>query len=268
MSSRIASSPNAGLSAPNVRFTCTALAGTGKRGILTPDAQGYYRQPIGGLNIFNAAGEYYPYEPARQLFSSSGPLMRRISTGCLKSEYGHPKRLPGQNDDQFANRILTIDEKGVCAHIRKFELDFDNFKDDIGKPIVAIVAEIKPAGPYMAALEASFKNPDEDVCFSIRAFTEDAWVRSVKHRTLVEVVTWDYVNEPGIGISRKYRASALESMAEQTFTRENMVKALHHPAMPGVAMESRSAGLMSGVGLFKALRWEFDPKGIPAYLRW
>lgn len=248
-----------------IRFTCTALTGTGKQGILPKDSNGYYTQPIGALNIFNSAGDYYPAEPARQLFDKSGALMRRISTGCLKSEYGHPKRGMGQSDDEFANRVMTIDERNICAHIGSIELDFDSVKDDCGRPVVAMIAKIAPSGPLATALERSMQNPNEDVCFSIRAFTEDLRISGIKHRVLREIVTWDYVVEPGINVARKYRAPALEHYGNELLTKDTLKKVVAHQATTGVAMES---GAMSGVQLFKSLGWEFDPAAIPKYLSW
>ena len=186
----------------NVRFTCSVLNGTGKAGKLPRDEFGYYTQPIGGLNVFNSAGDYYPYESAKHLFQSSSAFMRRINSGCLKSEEGHPKPLPGQSMESFAQRVMSIDEKNVCAHIAEVYLDFDNVKDKNGKPIIAIMGKVKPSGPYGAALEESFNNPKEEVCFSIRAFTDDVRIAGIKQRNLLEVVTFDHVTEPGISSAR------------------------------------------------------------------
>ena len=247
----------------SVRFSCTALAGTGKQGILPRDANGYYTMPVGGLNVYNSAGQYYPYEGAKELFSSSGPFMRRIKTGCLKGEYGHPKPLPGQSDDAFANRVLTIEEKNTCVHFAEIFLDFDKVKDEMGKPVVAIMAKLAPAGPYGPALQKSLENAQEEVCFSIRAFTEDVFRGGVKQRNLREIVTWDFVTEPGISVARKYKAPALESMAEREFSRADLVKATAGSPV-GLAMESAS----TGASLLAALGWEIDQRAIPKYLKW
>ncbi len=249
---------------PNVRFTCTALSRSNKKGILTRDEDGYYTTPIGALNTFNSMGEYYPYEGAKELFTSSGAFMRRIQTGCLKSEEGHPKPLPGQSMESFIQRVLQIDEKNVCAHIAEIYLDFNSLKDSAGRPIVAIMGKVKPAGPHAAAMEASFNNPKEDVCFSIRAFTDDKKVAGINQRTLIEVVTFDRVTEPGINTSRKYMAPALESRNEVLFTREALVSSTK--LIPsGLAMES---GGLSPYELFKKLGWETNALKEPSYLKW
>ena len=254
----------------NVRFTCSTLTGSGKAGILPKDEFGYYTQPIGGLNCFNSAGEYYPYQAAKQLFEQSSSFMRRVSTGCLKSEEGHPKPPPGFNPrdekqmDSFANRVMSIDEKNVCAHIAEVYLDFDNVKDRTGKPIIAIMGKIKPAGPHGMALEESYNNPKEEVCFSIRAFTRDTRVAGINQRCLVDVVTFDRVTEPGIATSRKYFSPALECLSEARFTKDNVLNALK--PIEGMAMES--GGIIMPTDLFKVMGWDTDLLQEPKYLKW
>lgn len=246
-----------------VRFTCTALAGSGKKGILPKDEFGYYIQPIGALNCFNSAGEYYVYEGAKQLFQQSSSFMRRVSSGCLKAEQGHPKKLPGQTDDSFAARVMTIDPTNVCAAIGEVFLDFNNVKGADGKPVIAIMGKIKPSGPFAAAMEASFENPKEDVCFSVRAFTSDSRIGGINQRTLVEVVTFDNVVEPGIHTSRKYYSPALESYNDSVFSQDAMVKAT--TPIPGIAMES---AVINSESLFKLMGWNTEHLLTPSYFKW
>ena len=154
-----------------VRFTSTRLVGTGKKGIIKPDETGYYTFPMGGLNAFNSAGEYYTLEGAVELFRESSILMRRMDKGYLKSELGHPKKIPGMSDDQYLERIMTIEETNVVAHIKELWLDHDfgiknpQFKNPA---LVAIMGKIRPSGPHGPALEASIQNPCENVGFSIQ----------------------------------------------------------------------------------------------------
>lgn len=234
----------------SVRFTCTSLAGTGKTGKLPMDENGYRTQPLGALNCFNSAGEYYPAAAAKALFEQSSAFMRRVSSACLKSEEGHPKRAAGMTDEDFIRRVLTIEERNVCAHISEVWLDFHSLKDPSGHNIIAIMGKVKPAGPMGPALEASYDNPKEDVCFSVRAFTEDRRVAGVNQRTLVEVVTFDHVTEPGISTSRKYSAPALEEIGEAPVSIETVRRAVK--PMPGLAMESSvisPQGLLTLLGL-------------------
>lgn len=247
-----------------VLFSCSTLAGTGKKGVLSKDENGYYTMPIGGLNVFNSIGDFYTYEDAKDLFNSSSIFMRRVKSGALKGEYGHPKQVAGQTYEQFAERVLTIEEKNICAHFSEIWLDFDNVRDKDGKKVIAIMAKVAPSGPMGEALARSMENKNEDVCFSIRSFTRDTYVGGVKHRALAEIVTWDYVNEPGINFARKYASPALESLAEQSFTRKELLRAIKQMDQ-GFGMESAK---MTGVSLFKSLGWTFNENEVPSYMKW
>jgi hypothetical protein len=165
--------------------------------------------------------------------------------------------------EEFANRVLRIDEKNVCAHISEVYLDFNNVRDRNGRPIIAIMGKVKPAGPHGPALEESFNNPREEVCFSIRAFTVDEKIAGIKQRNISEVVTFDHVTEPGIAQARKYYAPALESLCESNFTREAMVSAVK--PIPGLALESN---VMTPHHLFKVMGWDSTFLEEPKYLKW
>lgn len=235
----------------SIKFACTALAGVNKSGNLRQNDQGYYPMVVGALNMYNSAGEYYDYEPAAALFHESSQLQRRAARANLRGEYGHPKPLPGQTNNDFAIRVMSIYEDRVSHHIMELTLDFENFKDAKGNPIIAIIGLIKPAGPMGKFLEDSIKNPNENVCFSIRAFTDDHRVGLVLHRHLKTVVTWDYVNEPGLSVAEKWNSPALESQMIHTFTRRE----LENPPklVTGVAQESV---MLSQAELFRNLGWQ------------
>ena len=133
----------------SILFECTSLKGTGKTGVITPDADGRYEIIVGGLNVLNSAGEYY--EGGREvlkLFEESGSLMRRVKRGALKGETGHPKWEPGMSERAFLNRIFQIEESRVCCLHTEFRLDFDTVKDPTtGRPIIAIISKVLPSGP-------------------------------------------------------------------------------------------------------------------------
>lgn len=234
----------------SIKFACTALAGVNKSGTLKQNDQGYYKMVLGALNMFNSAGEYYDFEPAAALFEGSSQLMRRAHRANLRGEYGHPKPLPGQTNDQFAIRVMSIYEQLVSHHIMDLELDFENFKDAKGNPIIAIIGLILPAGPNGKYLESSIQNPNENVCFSIRAFTDDHRIGMVLHRHLKTVVTWDYVNEPGLSVAEKWQSPALESQLIQTFSRRELE--LTKQSIVGVAQESVT---LSTDQLFRSMGW-------------
>lgn len=245
----------------NVRFTCTSLV-NGKKGIITPDEHGYYDMVIGGMNILNSAGQYYTYEGAKQLFEDSSAFMRRVKRGALRGEVGHPKPLPGQSYDEYATRIITIDERNVCVHFAEVYLNFKDFKNDDGTPIVAIMGKLAPSGPMGGMLKTALENPKENVCFSIRSFTEDYWNKGVKCRDLRTIVTFDYVNEPGIHIAEKFKNPGLEVLSERVFTKSQMERAIDRQTV-SMGMES---AVLTKQELFASFGWKQSDK--PAYMKW
>jgi hypothetical protein len=130
----------------DIKFTCSSLTGTNKKGTISKDKDGYYDMVIGGLNILNSAGEYYEYNGAKELFKSSSSFYRRIKRGVLRGEVGHPRRQPYQSLDDYMARILDIDEKNVCVHFAEVYLDFENFSNPDGTKAIAIRSKLAPDG--------------------------------------------------------------------------------------------------------------------------
>jgi hypothetical protein len=204
-----------------VKFTATKLEAKGLKGILNPDSNGYYELVIGGLNTLNSAGEYYTLEGAKELFEQSSVFMRRVASGNLRGELGHPKKLPGQTMNDFFTRIMGIHEDNVCCHFSEVWLDLNYGKNNpqFNNPdLVAIMAKVKPAGPKGFVLEQSLRNPKENTCFSIRALTKDYMAKGRVNRVLQQIVCWDYVNEPGLALANKYDSPALEELKLETIT--------------------------------------------------
>jgi len=224
-------------------LSCTALMGTNKAGTLKPDADGYYTVVLGALDVYNSIGAFYPEASARELFERSSSLMRRVASGNLRGEYGHPRKDPGMSDDQFLARVRDIVEQCVSHHIRKVTVDYTTHRNKHGQPVITIVGEVKPAGPFGPALQKQLDNPSEDVCFSIRSLTNDRYEggRLMKH--LKVIVTWDYVNEPGLDVARKWNAPGLESIvdlpgSEIKFTFDDFKTKMKNPGRVGVGLES------------------------------
>ena len=254
--------------ANSVKFECTSLAGSSKVGNLKRDENGYYPMVVGALNVYNSAGQYYVYEQAKELFQQSSQLMRRVSRGTLRGEYGHPKMTPGMSNDQFANRVMSIYEENICCHHKEITLDFENVKDASGKPVIAIISKVCPSGPLGPALEKSLNNKDENVCFSIRAFTDDFRDGGLTKRVLKTIVTWDYVSEPGIAVAEKFISPALETRnhLNHNFSRGEITRSLAGTSMTGVATESV---MLTAGELFKSMNWYADPvMPKPNYLNW
>ncbi len=246
----------------SIRFGCTSLVGTNKVGSLKQDENGYYEMVVGALNMFNSAGQYYVYEQAKELFESSSQLMRRVKRGALRGEYGHPKKQPGMSMDDFAHRVLSIHEEQVCCHHAEMFLDFNRIKDENGRPVIAIISKVAPAGPFGHVLERSLKNPKENVCFSIRSFTDDFVDRGVVKRILRTVVTFDYVNEPGIAVAEKFRSPSLENHEELVFSRGEIERGIKMNAQSPVAQESVS---LTATELFRTMGWQADSETISAF---
>lgn len=242
------------LMAITARYCATTLAGTGKKGVIAPDANGYRTLVIGAMNSFNSAGEYYKLQGAKELFESSSEFMRRVKDGNLKGEVGHPNREPGMDFRDFVKRVFTIEETNVCAHIAEVWLDFEYGKNNPqfkNPDLVAIMARVKGSGPFGAALEASLANPEENVCFSIRAITKDTMVKGINYRVLERIITFDWVTEPGIDIAKKYHSPALESfeLDSAILTQAILAKVIEE-SKNIVAMESSCAIMREAMGVF------------------
>ena len=209
----------------SVNYGCSALVGLNKKGILKPDADGYYEITVGGFNIHNNSGAYYPLGMAAQLFEESSILMRRIKASALRGEYGHPRR-GSMSASEFVKRLNDIYEDRVCCHFGDVRLDYKNYKSKSGFPQVAVIAKLKPSGPFGDALQKSLDNPKEEVCFSVRAAVMQEMVGGEEHRHTRDIVTWDYVNEGGIPIARKYFSIGLESHEGQVFAMREQVESL------------------------------------------
>lgn len=254
------------MSLNSVRFGCTSLVGTNKAGTIKPDADGYYPMVIGALNMYNSAGEYYVYEEAKQLFQKSSNFMRRVERGVLKGEYGHPKMVPNMRPDQFAQRVLSIDEGNISHHFRSVWLAENVMKDDNGRAVIAIMGDVRPSGPKGQYLKDSLENKCENVCFSIRAFTDDKREGSIKKRVLKSIVTFDYVLEPGMSIAEKYKNPSLESFHETTISRSELERAMMPVGgMPEVALESVR---LTAEELFVSMGWRTPRVAAPSYTQW
>jgi len=183
---------------------------------LEKDENGYYLINVGGFNVFNSAGDYYTAEGVKDLLMKpNGAFQRRLKAGNLRSEVEHPKFVPGMSKHEFFNRNLKIDLNNTCAHIRDVILeptnDSSGYRND---KFILCKLWLKPSGVKGDALQKSLDNPDENTCFSIRSFTKDTFINGVNVKKLVQVITWDWVVEPGIATATKFKTLGVESMDE------------------------------------------------------
>lgn len=197
-----------------VRIGCTMLAGTEKKGILTPDAAGYFTLVLGAYGTINSAGMFYDTASGLSMFAPDTPLMRRLLKGVLYMEFKHPE--PTQKDGrpmderQYLQRIRVIDDDRVCGHIRALTI-IDGIGED-GKPCKFVIGEVKPYGPYGKHFYDSLVNPHQNTYCSVRSITQDDIMRGIKYTR--EISTWDFVGEGGIYIANKYNSPALECFKE------------------------------------------------------
>lgn len=220
-------------------FGCTALVGTNKVGTLKADENGYYEMVLGALDFNNSIGQIYPEAPAQELFKRSSGFMRRVANGYCRGEYGHPKKVPGMTMHDFMNRILVIEETRISHHIKDVWVDKSKVLVD-GRPVLAIMGKVKPAGPYGNALRESLQNVDENVAFSIRSITDDYRINGKTQKHLREIVCWDFVNEPGISVANKFKAPSLESFAEDFSISEELLRNMaEDSATFGIGCEAR-----------------------------
>lgn len=204
-----------------IKYTETVFSSKNKSGILTPDSDGYYTVVVGALNSYNSAGEFYTAKDTVQLFDNSSHFQRRIKSGALYAELGHPKKQLDQSMESFYNRVVSIEETNICGHFSEIWLDFNFGKEhpELNSPeLIAIMAKVKPAGAKANALQLAFDNPKQNAAFSIRGLTENKYVNNRVERRLTNIITFDHVTEPGISIADKIMAPGLEHrMATEAF---------------------------------------------------
>lgn len=199
-----------------VKFTETVFSSQRKEGSLPPpDSDGYHTVVLGGLNCYNSAGEYYVAEGVMEMFNSSSAFMRRIQTGSLYAEVGHPRKQPNMSYEDFYRRIIDIDDTNICGHIADITLDMTYGKKmpAMNNPnFIAIMGKVKPAGPKAEALKLSLENRKQNTAFSVRGLTDNAQRNGRVERKLTQIVTYDHVTEPGIKAACKAYVPGLESL--------------------------------------------------------
>ena len=258
------------MSRDSISYTCTALLGTNKKGILKPDADGYYEITVGGFNVKNHGGVEWPLGEAAKLFAPGSVLRRRLDAGVVNAEYGHPRR---ENMDAtgYFKRLNEIHEDKMCGHFKELRLDYTSYKSKEGFPVVAVIGKIRPKGPFGKCLKDSLDNPNEEVCFSIRA-----GIDVIDGRNYVQdIVTYDYVAEGGISFARKYYSAGLESLGAGVIGAPLEDNLIVTPAMLDIACKTavqfmglESADASRLLALRDRLGWTQRQSGIhiPSYL--
>lgn len=197
------------MAARQIMFENLILKGINKGGTLKCDEKGYYTVVLGVIGADASDGDHYvDNEKVRKVFSQSGQLARRISQGLLRGENGHPDPNDYANQLAFEIRVRRMHEDKVCMHIRRVWTE-DGTID--GRKVGLIMGEVKPCGPYGPYLKESLDNPDENVAFSGRYYSNPTEINGKTYREIYAVGTWDYVTEPGMHGSTKYASPKLQS---------------------------------------------------------
>lgn len=199
----------------------TLLKGINKAGHLKPDENGYYTVVLGALGVENSVGEVYVDTPtARSTFEQNSTLMRRIQKGFLKGEYGHPDPSQYPSMSALERRARMIKEERVSHHIASVWLDHIDYG---GQRVLGILGRVKPCGPYGAVLKESLDNPEENVAFSGRYFSNVSRQGGRMLREIHTVTTWDFVSEPGVDMAQKYHSPSLEDFGSLSLQPEALI---------------------------------------------
>lgn len=191
------------------------------------DDSGYYKVTLGAINCYNSTGAFYLQDGVKELIEDKSSLFaRRLASGYLHGEMDHPELTPGMSQHDFILRNLKIDHANISHHIKSVELkqtDDDSKMPGKGK-VVKIMGLVKPAGPKGDLLKQSLENGDINTSFSIRSLTTDANVGGTIIKKIVQIVTWDWVIEPGIAYANKWHTASMETFDIAKFNVEELEK--------------------------------------------
>ena len=196
---------------------------------LKTDDNGYYYVTLGAINCFNSGGQFYLQDGVKDLIENQSNLFaRRLASGYLHGEMDHPQMRAGISSHDFLLRNLKIDHANISHHIKSVEMKPSD--EDSGLPgkgnIIKVMGWVKPAGPKGSLLKESLDNDDANTSFSIRCLTSDTPVQGTIVKRIVQIITWDWVMEPGIKTANKWNTAAMETLDLFTFVPEDLERYL------------------------------------------
>ena len=195
-------------------------------GTVEKDDQGYYLVNLGGFNVFNQSGAFYLVTDVNQLLfgernGKPNPFLHRLKSGYLTGEANHPEKLPGMSNMEYYSRMVRLDVSRTAFHIKEVLVDIEEDKAPLlqgaGHPI-KIRGWIKPSGKYGEILRESLENPNQNTAFSIRVISQDEIRNGIAIRRPIQVVTWDWVDTPGIANCNKFSTIKGSSVVGEAFT--------------------------------------------------
>lgn len=192
-------------------------------GVLKPDANGAYKIIVGGLNIYSGNGFYYKYTEKIEKILTSGSFKMKLDAGKILSEDDHPDFSVYPTQKLIMDRMVKIDKDNTLAAILDIEVVKSNKRDPMfGQPIYYIVATILPQGPHANKLIRMLQDPNVEVCFSVRSFSDKYTQNGIIIKEQKAFVTWDMVGNPGQHVAKKSYTNGnmldVESVYEKTFT--------------------------------------------------
>lgn len=193
-----------------MNFEVTALKGVNKVGNIKRLDNNYLEVILGALEFDNTGGAVYDQRRGEQMIAANSLLQKRIASGYLRGEWGHPKDYDYPNYRDFVRRIHNIEEKNWAIHIRRVWI-VPNYQLPNGQRICAIMGEICSTGGRRADFDLIMANPDENLAFSIRSMATDRVVGGKVRKYIDNIITWDIVNDPGISAANKFTSPSCES---------------------------------------------------------
>lgn len=192
---------------------------------LEKDASGYYKICLGAINSFNKKGEFYLADGFEDILTNpSSPLAIKLKEKNLVGEANHPAIKSNMSKQDFMERVLRIELNNTSHHIKSVFTQPTNISCGIpGKGnIIAVMGWVKPIGHLGKTLQDALDNPEQNVCFSVRSFTNDERIGGVTYKKFATIVTWDWVVSPGIKVANKLDTFGMESFNDITMDLETI----------------------------------------------
>ena len=190
------------------------------------DESGYYEFILGAVNSLNSCNEFYLKDGIEKFINDENYMLaRKLKNGYLNGELGHPKYLPGMTQEAYYARNLNVDIQNVSHHIKSVWAQDTAIDSGVaGKGnIVLLKGMVKPSGINGKLLQEHIENNDANTAFSIRALTMNRPVGGITYKTIVQIITWDWVLEPGIKQANKWANISTESIDYIKFNIEDLM---------------------------------------------
>jgi len=229
---------------------------------------GAYKVILGALNAFNVHNEFYLVDGVKNLLQSGGyhSLASKLQRGLLKGECRHPFKEPGMSDSSFVNRNLIVDNGSASHHILEVLLEETNQVESNGSKVVLIWGWIKPTdNEHGRALKADLEDENVNVAFSIRCFSVLRNINGLACRYITNIVTWDWVDNPGIARAVKPATSksslTTENAVHDVVITSDMIDELKDQQSSVTTENSDTMSLLNSLG-------KKVSKEAPLYKRW